>query len=126
MFSGCMELESVNIEDIRTDSCENFRAMFENCTSLKQLNLNNFNISKGIRFSFMFCNCIGLKTINIEKWVFQKNRLFDFEGMFLNCKNLVGLNTEVLKDAIKQSYKSDVMFARTKYEDFYCDIKVKG
>ena len=43
MFSRCLSLKELNLNNFNTNKISNMISMFNGCSSLKELNLNNFN-----------------------------------------------------------------------------------
>ena len=46
MFSGCKNLEQINLKSFITENGKLFMYMFRDCESLKELDLSSFNTKK--------------------------------------------------------------------------------
>ena len=46
MFSGCKNLEQINLKSFNTENGKLFMYMFRDCESLKELDLSSFNTKK--------------------------------------------------------------------------------
>lgn len=86
MFENCINLRSVNVEDLNTCRVSSFDSMFRNCKSLEELNLNNWDVRNVENMNNMFEGCTNLKKLSIDKWVTSKLR---YKEYFIdNCISL--------------------------------------
>ena len=46
MFSNCMKLESINLNNFKTDNLNDISFLFSYCESLSSVDLSNFNTKK--------------------------------------------------------------------------------
>ena len=65
MFSGCSNLEKLNLKLFATSEITNMNGMFSGCSNLKTLGVSSFDISKSEDVDNMFCGCE--KLTDIEK-----------------------------------------------------------
>ena len=116
VFSGCTELESLDLNNFNTSLVFSMKGMFENCIMLTNLKIDNFNISSVVDMRFMFLNCRMLPHLTINNFngtnIVYMNEMFngcfsltslnfnnfivknvkDMEKMFFSCFNLISLN----------------------------------
>ena len=90
MFYLCINLESVNLNNIDTSECKNFESMFSNCESLTSLDLSNFNTSKVKNTLYMFNNCTSLTSLDLSN--FNTSQVTGMSYMFNNCTSLTSLD----------------------------------
>ena len=46
MFSNCVSLENLNLENFKTNKVESTAGLFRGCMSLKTIDISNFNLDK--------------------------------------------------------------------------------
>ena len=78
MFEHCINLRSVNVEELNTCRVSSFASMFRNCKSLEELNLNNWDVRNAENMNNMFEGCTNLKKLSIDKWVTPKLRYKEY------------------------------------------------
>ena len=54
MFSNCLSLKELNLNNFKTNNVIEIKAMFSDCCSLKYLNLINFNTEKVTDMRWIF------------------------------------------------------------------------
>ena len=81
-FSGCTNLEGVNLEGSNSENLKNLDNTFEICTNLKNINLSLNNTSKLEETRNTFIGCDSLETINLT--TFQNIK----EDMFIGIKSV--------------------------------------
>ena len=90
MFSFCISLVSLKLDNFNTSSVTNMNWMFNGCYLLKSLNLNNFNTSSVMYMEKMFYNCFALKTLYLDN--FNTSSIKNPNYIFYGCSSLVSLN----------------------------------
>lgn len=85
MFSGCSELEYVDINCLgsglwQTGVLKSTAAMFYNCSSMKSLDLSDFDVTNIRDLSTMFKGCTNLTDLNMDGWVIPADAITS--GMF--------------------------------------------
>ena len=86
MFNGCVNLTSVE-GYVNSTKGVSFSGMFSNCMILSNIKLNDFSTSKGRDFSYMFYNCRSLGNLNfLKNCDFSSST--DFTSMFYRCAKL--------------------------------------
>ena len=89
MFSGCEQLNAIDLSGFLTSRVTDMSFMFWGCTNLKSLDLTSFNTAKVTKMPSMFYGCNHLETIIVgDDW--STAAVTDSEDMFYNCTNLVG------------------------------------
>ena len=93
MFWCCSRLQALNVTSFNTDKVQSMCCMFGYNSSLKSLDLRSFNTPKVEDMREMFYACTQLITIYCaNNWRSQLQVLTSADGMFTNCKQLVGEN----------------------------------
>jgi surface protein len=64
MFSGCSNLEKLNLKLFATSEITDMNGMFSGCSNLKTLGVSSFDISKSEDVENMFCGCEKLTDID--------------------------------------------------------------
>ena len=90
MFYLCLNLESVNLNNIDTSECKNFESMFHNCSSLTSLDVSNFNTSQVINMLYMFSGCESLTSLDLSN--FDTSKVTGMSYMFNDCASLTSLD----------------------------------
>ena len=90
MFALCSNLESVNLNNINTSECRNFRNMFAGCESLTSLNLHNFDTLNAYDMSYIFNGCSSLTSLDLSN--FNTSYISDMRFAFYNCTSLASLD----------------------------------
>ena len=69
MFSGCADLEHIDVSKWDTSNVTSFGSMFNHCESLTELDLTSFNTPNITSVMYMFRNCTNLQVVKISsKW----------------------------------------------------------
>ena len=85
-FSGCKNLEELDISTFNTASVEKMNCTFRFCQNLKVLDLRNFDTSK-VTFTFdTFGYCKNLVYINVSS--FNTKNIQVMRGLFITCEKL--------------------------------------
>ena len=66
MFSGCSNLENINLGNLDFSSVENMKNVFYECRKLTSIDLFKFDFSKVIDMSNLFDGCINLIDIKLS------------------------------------------------------------
>ena len=90
MFNQCHSLESIDVTNFNTSSVTNMCAMFSYCKQLHQLDINNFDTSNVLDMCNMFAGCSELVYLDLSS--FNTSKTSDFSGMFQRNYNLRVLN----------------------------------
>ncbi len=90
MFSGCMNLNSLDISMLDTSNLTDVEGMFTHCTNLKTINISNMNLSKVTSLEFMFYGCTWLKQVEMNN--FNTSNITNMYSMFHGCENMVTLD----------------------------------
>ncbi len=89
MFSGCEQLNAIDLSGFLTSRVTDMSFMFWGCTNLKSLDLTSFNTAKVTKMPSMFYGCNHLETIIVgDNW--STAAVTNSTDMFNNCTNLVG------------------------------------
>ena len=89
MFSGCEQLNAIDLSGFLTSRVTNMSFMFWGCTNLKSLDLTTFNTAKVTKMPSMFYGCNHLETIIVgDNW--STAAVTNSTDMFYNCTRLVG------------------------------------
>ena len=91
MFSGCENIEKIDLLNFIPNEITNMRYMFSNCSSLISITgISNWD-TKNVRvMRGMFSNCYSLTSIpNISNW--DTKNVTDMSYMFFNCSSLISL-----------------------------------
>ena len=86
MFSGCSNLEKLNLKLFATSEITNMNGMFSGCSNLKTLGVSSFDISKSEDVDNMFCGCE--KLTDIEKNSFGRTSFKCLNVMIVMLQNL--------------------------------------
>ena len=93
LFEGCIKLESLDLENFKTDRVTSMEKMFYNCQSLQSINFGpDFKTYLINNMSYIFYNCRALETLNLNN--FERSGATDMSSMFYNCINLKELSIE--------------------------------
>lgn len=109
MFSGCENLENLNVSGLDTSNLINMYLMFRDCRSLRTLDLSGFDTSKVGQMMGAFERCSALETVDISG--FNTFYVHNMRGMFYECEKLktiyvgAGWSTDSLENY-------ELMFAR--------------
>ena len=86
MFTGCINLEKLDVSSFNTSNVYDMEKMFCNCQNLKELKLTNFSTTRVREMQCMFNNCCKLKELNLTS--FNTKNVFTFVQMFAFCYKL--------------------------------------
>ena len=68
MFSECVNIISINLNNFDTSICTDMTAMFRGCTSLISIDLTNFQISSATHLGQMFRECSSLTSLDLSSF----------------------------------------------------------
>lgn len=103
MFSGCSQVESLDVSSFDTSKVTSMYRMFEGCETVKTLDVSNFNTSNVEDMGSMFAvRWSGSKLENRNKPAnlteiiglerFDTSNVWNMQGMFSGCTNTINLN----------------------------------
>jgi surface protein len=73
LFSGCSNLESIDLSYFNTSSVTEMASMFSDCENLKVLDISNFNMENVKKSDDMFFEVKNLKYINEYNMIDSQN-----------------------------------------------------
>lgn len=86
MFNGCSSLRTVDMEKWDKSNLTNIHSLFSGCSSLTTIKGVENLIGPKVQIGdYIFYNCSSLTEIDISGW---DNRIYDMRGMFCRCSNL--------------------------------------
>ena len=119
MFSGCVNLQTLDAHNLSANSVTNLKFMFDGCSSLTSLNLENFNPQQATNMSFMLRDCSALTYIYCP-YNWKTSNLSGSTDMFLRCTSLRSPNLSYDKDKINASYANPTTgYFFTRFSDPY-------
>ena len=86
MFSGCSNLEGLDLSSFNTAKVIDMTKMFYNCKKLSNLDLSSFNTENATNMNSMFYFCSALTSLNLVG--FNTAKVTDMGNMFYRCSNL--------------------------------------
>ena len=86
LFSICLELTSLDLNNFDTSNVTSMWAMFQKCSKLTSLDLSSFNTSKVTNMTNMFISCSKLTSLDISN--FDMSKVASTEAMFDSCSAL--------------------------------------
>ncbi|AXG40413.1 BspA family leucine-rich repeat surface protein (plasmid) [Enterococcus gilvus] len=90
MFSGCVNLSSVNVSKWDTANVKSMNHMFINCSSLSSLDVSNWNTEKVEDLTNVFVGCSSLNSLDVSNW--NTANVTNMSGMFARCSSLNSLD----------------------------------
>ena len=98
MFSGCVNLHTLNVDGFDTENVTNMDHMFNGCSNLTELRVNGFLTDKVKYINHMFSGCTKLTELDLSSFDLQNIRLSDGEAVFSlfdGCKSLSVIHTPI-------------------------------
>ena len=93
MFSQCINIISINLNNFDTSICTDMTAMFRGCISLVSIELNNFEVSRvTTHLGQMFRGCSSLTSLDLSS--FRGTNVQHMDNMFRDCSSLIHINLE--------------------------------
>lgn len=89
MFSGCQNLNTLDVSGFNTSKVTNMRNMFRMCSALKEIDVSKFNTSQVTDMSNMFYGC-DFETLNLRN--FDTEKVKDMSEMFSCLSSLTSLD----------------------------------
>ena len=86
MFESCVNLESIEMTNLDTQSVTDMESMFKDCRSLSNIDISNLNTQNVTNMSYMFCGCINLSNIDMSN--LNTQNVENMSYMFGACTNL--------------------------------------
>jgi surface protein len=86
MFSGCLDLQSLNLSGWNTANVTTMLKIFSDCSSLQSLDLSGWNTAKVNDMSIMFSDCSSLQSLDLSGW--NTANVTSMSSMFRGCTNL--------------------------------------
>ena len=115
MFSGCSNLEKLDISYLNTENSKSFESMFLGSSKLKEINVSNFKTKNCESIRYMFERCSSIECIDMLNWDMNKIGMYDIQCLFAYCSNL---------KSIKMNFDSEKKVKKEKYE--YINICFKS
>jgi len=85
MFSGCKNLENIDISSFEAKNVIDMNSMFYLCTNIINIDLSSFDTKKVKDMKYMFSNCWSVLSLNLSS--FDINFLSAFD-MLYDCFHL--------------------------------------
>lgn len=91
MFSSCMNLQKIDgLDTWKTSNVKDMSYMFDCCRFMQDLSgISNWDVQRVSNFSYMFAECSSLTVLDITKW---KTRPKNITGMFFKCDSIKKLD----------------------------------
>lgn len=110
LFSNCVKLTSLDLEQLDTSNVTDMFAMFYGCESLPSINVTGFDTSRVENMGYMFSGCKGISTLNVRE--IDTSHVLNMKCMFSGCKGITSLNLNSFDtSAIAQEMDMEDMFA---------------
>ena len=90
MFSGCINLTSLDVTKFNTANVTNMSDMFRNCSALTSLDVSKFNTVNVTNMGRMFSNCSALTSLDVTN--FNTEKVTYMVYMFSGCSKLTSLD----------------------------------
>ena len=119
LFSGCSNLEKVNLNGIDLTTLKSFYNIFQNCTKLSEINMNQLNTKNVTGMSRTFYGCRALKNLDLSNW--KTSSVTTMMDMFAWCNSLEHLDIRNFTFDTVSNYSS--MFQQVPAN---CEIIVKS
>lgn len=95
MFSGCIQLTSLDVSGFNTSKVTNMLAMFNACNKLTSLDVSGFKTDNVTNMGSMFCACSKLTSLDVSG--FKTDNVTDMSWMFRSCTNLTSIDVSGFK-----------------------------
>ena len=98
LFSVCLELTSLDLNNFDTSNVTSMWAMFQGCSKLTSLDLSSFNTSKVTNMERMFMSCSKLTSLDLSNFDMSKttNTYTMFQGV--GFRNIIMPNNYIKLD----------------------------
>ena len=99
MFSGCSNLDTLDLSNFKTVNVTSMRQMFSGCSNLKSIDLSSFNTYRVTNMGGMFSGCSNLISLNLSN--FNTAKVTEMSSMFNGCEclnslDLSSFNTDIV------------------------------
>lgn len=86
MFSGCSQLENIDVSHFNTSNVMSMTNMFNGCSNLKNVDVSHFNTSNVTSMTNMFKGCSNLTSLDLSS--FDMNSYLVASNMINSCSSL--------------------------------------
>ena len=121
MFSGCKSLIYVNFNSKNIIPLSTVYKMFYGCSSLTSIDISRLNMSSVTNFEGMFSGCYNLRELNLKNLELKKAT--NINEMFSNCNSLVKLNLSIFNkskiETMKNAFYNCYSLTSINFNDFY-------
>ena len=93
-FSNCSNLTNLDLSKLNTGNVTNLGYMFNNCSKLTNLDLSKLNTGNVTSFRGMFYGCSNLTSVNLNN--LNTSKLYDIDELFYTCGKLTSIDLTVL------------------------------
>ncbi len=90
MFSGCVNLTSIDFSGFDTSQVTDMSSMFSQCTGLTYIDLSTFDTSNVKQMTSMFSGCSGFTSLDVSN--FDTSNVRSFYNMFAYCTGLTSID----------------------------------
>ncbi len=90
MFSGYLNLSSLDLSHLNTDKVTNMQAMFASSLNVTSLDFSRFNTANVTNMRDMFFECERIETLDLSN--FDTSKVEDMHSMFESCRALKTLD----------------------------------
>ena len=90
MFSGCKNMESLDLSSFDTSNVIDMSYMFYFCSGLTSLDVSGFDTGSVTNMNWMFCYCSGLTSLDVSG--FDTGKVTNMGSMFSSCSRLTSLD----------------------------------
>ena len=91
MFEGCIDITSIDLSNIDTNTITNMKNMFYQCFNITSIiGLSNFNTSNVTNMNGMFYWCSSLPSIDVSS--FDTSNVTDMKLMFSTCEKVTSID----------------------------------
>jgi surface protein len=89
-FTGCSQLQSLDVSNWDTSKVTNMSNMFQGCSQLQNLDVSNWDTSKVTNMARMFNSCSQLQSLDVSNW--DTSSVTTMRMMFNSCSQLQSLD----------------------------------
>ena len=90
MFTGCSNLNSLDVSNFNTQNVKSFSFTFYNCSMLTNLDVKSFNTQNVVNMTQMFAGCSRLTSLELGN--FNTSNVTSMAAMFSKCSELTNLD----------------------------------
>lgn len=92
MFTGCKNLQEIDLTGFDLSGATNMSYVFNNCTALKTIKFGKINTANVTTMRELFMQCTNLISVNLPN-NFVRSKCTDLYCMFEGCEKLTSVNT---------------------------------